>query len=124
MTDDAIVEQGFDCAKLLVAWHLWIDAVQLPKADLLDPELLAASERLLPQIFGSRVRLPRAWAGTRQPCLGGDEHAAIRIKRFTDKLLRDIGSVRISGIDKVDAELRQALQRADGLRPVGRLTPN
>ena len=46
------------------------------------------------------------------------------MKRLTDQLLGDIGSVEVSGIDKVDAELRQALQRADGLRPVGRLTPN
>ena len=43
MTDDAVIEQRLDRAELLIARHLGIDAVQLPKPDLLHPELLAGS---------------------------------------------------------------------------------
>ena len=37
------------------------------------------------------------------------------MQRLADQLLGDIGAVGIGGVDEVDAELRQALQRADRL---------
>jgi hypothetical protein len=124
MTDDAVIEQRLDRAELLVARHLGVDAVQLPKTDPLHPELLAALERFLAQPFRPPVRRPNAWARTRQPGLGGDQHAAIRMERLADELLRQVRPVGIGSVDEVDAELRQALQRAYGLRLVFRRTPN
>src|SRR6478735_11375236 len=62
--------------------------------------------------------------GALEPSLGGDQNAAIRMERLADELLGHVGPVRIGGIDEVDAERRQALQRADGLGLVFRRTPN
>src|SRR6476469_5125673 len=59
-----------------------------------------------------------------RPCLGRDQHAAIRMKRFLDQLLGDIRPIGIGGIDKIDAELGQTPQGAKRLSAVGRRTPN
>jgi hypothetical protein len=124
MTDDAVVEQRLDRAELLIARHLGIDAVQLPKPDLLHTELLAALERFLAQPLRPPIHLPNAGAKPLEPGLGGDQHAAIRMKRLADQLLRHVRPVGVRGIDEVDAKLRQTLQRADGLGLVFRLAPN
>src|SRR5262245_56198155 len=68
-------EQRLDRAELFIARHLGVDAVQLPKADLLHPELFAALERFL-------------------------QHAAIRMERFADELFGHVGPVGICGIDE------------------------
>jgi len=104
MTDDLIVEQRPDRAELLVARHLWIDAVQLPKSDLVDAELLAALGCFFAQIVRPPVRLPHTRARALQPSLGGDEHAAIRMKRLADKLFGHVGAIGIRRVDEIDAE--------------------
>src|SRR6476660_10028924 len=114
MTDDAVIEQRLDRAELLIARHLGVDAVQLPKPNLLHPELLAALERLLAQPLRPPIHLPYAGARALEPSLGGDQNAAIRLERLADELLGHVGPVRIGGIDEVDAEIGQALQRAHG----------
>jgi len=45
-------------AEPLVARHSRVDAVQLPKSDLLQPEPFAAFDRLLTQIFGATIGFP------------------------------------------------------------------
>jgi hypothetical protein len=48
VTDDPFIQQRLDRSELLVARHFRVDAVQLPEPDLLQPELFAAFDRLLP----------------------------------------------------------------------------
>jgi len=54
-----LVKPGYlTAAELLVARHARVDAVQLPKSDLLEPEPFAAFDRLLTQIFGATIGFP------------------------------------------------------------------
>jgi hypothetical protein len=46
------------------------------------------------------------------------------MKRLADELLGHVEAIGIRRVDEIDAERRQALQRADGLGPVGGLTPD
>ena len=46
------------------------------------------------------------------------------MERLADELLRHVRPVGIGSVDEVDAELRQALQRAYDLKLVFRRTPN
>ena len=78
----------------------------------------------LRKIVRTPIRLPDARARPPEPSLGRDEHAVIRVERFADELLRDIGPIGIRGVDEIDAELGHALQRPDRLRSVGGRTPD
>jgi hypothetical protein len=46
------------------------------------------------------------------------------MQRFAQKLLGDIGPVRIGGINEVHPELRKPFERPYGFRAVGRRTPD
>ena len=124
MADDAVIEQRSDGGELLRARHLGVDAVQLPEPDLLDAQLLAALDRLLAQILRAPVHLPFAGSGTPETGLGGDQHAFIGMQRLVDQQLRHVGPVGVGRVDKVDAEIGQALERAQRFRAVGRRAPN
>src|SRR6202042_597020 len=58
MPNDAAIDQRLDCAELLVARHLWINSMQLPQANLLDAQSMAAGIGLLNQIFRPSERRP------------------------------------------------------------------
>ena len=124
MADDAVVDQHFDGAELFLARHLWIDAMQLPQADLLDAEAEAARMRLLDQILGPSQRDPPTRGGPHQTGLGGDEHVRVGGQRLANELLGDVRAVRIGSVYEVHAERGQALQRAYCLGAVLRLAPD
>jgi hypothetical protein len=109
---------------LLCARHLGVDAVKLPEPDLLDAQLLAALDRLLAQILRPPVHLPLAGSATPETGLGGDQHAGVGMQRLVDQQFRHVGSVGVGRVDKVDAEIGQALERAQHFRAVGRRAPN
>jgi hypothetical protein len=119
-----VIEQRLDLGELLVPRNLRIDAMQLPQPDLLDPKLLAALDRLLAQMIRAPIHLPDARARPPEPSLRGDEDAAIRIECFADELLRDIRPIGICGVDEIDAELRDALQRPQRFRSIFGRTPD
>lgn len=124
MLDDPIIEQRLHRGELLVARHLRVDAVQLPQPDPLDPELLAALDRLLAQIIRAPVHLPDARARPPEPSLGGNQDAVIRVERFADEPLGDVRPIGIRGVDEIDAELGHALQRPKRFRSIFRRTPD
>ena len=52
------------------------------------------------------VRLTPAWSGTPQAGFGRDhEIVGIGIEHLRDKVLAHLGTIRIRGVDQVDAEL-------------------
>src|ERR1700722_18567219 len=104
MPDDAAIEQRLDRVELLVARHLWIDSMQLPQANLLDPESMAAGIRLLDQIFRPSQRCPAIRSGPGEARLGGNEDVPIWVQRLTDQFLGDVGAVRVGGVDEIDVE--------------------
>ncbi len=124
MLDDPVFEQRSDRGELRLARHFWINAVQLPQTDLIDAELLAALDRLLPQALGAPVHLPHPSAGAPEPALGGDENAVIRVQRFADQLLGHVRAVRVRSVDEIDPELGHAFQRPECLRFVGGRSPD
>jgi hypothetical protein len=89
--DDAIILQRLDGLELLVAWHFWIDAVELPKLDLLEPKPFPAPDSLLPQVFRAAIPLPGTSPGSPQSTFCGNEHGVIGIENFADELLGDSG---------------------------------
>ncbi len=94
-----IFEKRLDGAELLVARHLRVDAVQLPKADLLDTEPAAAEMRLLDQISGRPNGITDP-GPVRVAALGRNEDACEGMQRLADQLLGDAGPVGIGGVDK------------------------
>src|SRR5271168_244283 len=63
-------------------------------------------------------------SGAFETTLGRDKHALVGMQCLADQLFRNIGAVGIRGIDKVHANFRQPLQRADSFRAVLRLAPD
>jgi hypothetical protein len=99
--------------------------MKLPEIDLLEAKIAQALMRLLDQIFRTADGQPDIGTVAGQAALGGDDRlAAIGMQRFLDQPFGDIGAVGIGRIDEVDAEFRQALQRADGFGMIGRLAPD
>jgi hypothetical protein len=121
MTDDAIRQQGFYGVELLVARDFWVDAVQLPEVDLLNPKPASAFECLLGELFGPANRHPHIGPGACQSAFGSDEHALVWVQGFKDQLFGDIGPVGIGCIDEIHAEVRQAPQCSERLGTVRRL---
>ena len=50
--------------ELFVARHFWIDAVQLPESDPLEPEPLTARDGLLAQVVRASIPLPFSGTGS------------------------------------------------------------
>jgi hypothetical protein len=59
-----------------------------------------------------------------QPGLGRNEDAVIRVQILPDEPLGDIRPIGVSGVDEIDAELRQALEGSDRFGSVKRRTPD
>ena len=99
--------------------------MQLPQADPVDAELPPAADRLLAQILGTAVGNPDIGTAARQPALRRNQvDASIRVQRFVDELLGDVGAVGIGGVDEIDPEPGKPLQGPGGLGPVHRWAPD
>src|SRR6185312_7678518 len=97
---------------------------ELPEVEPIDAQVTQALVRLLDEVLRSPERHPAVRAGARQARLGGDAQVAVGMQRLTNEALRDVGAVRVGGVDEVDAELARPLQRADRLRAIGGLAPD
>ena len=113
-----------DGIELLVARHVWVDAVQLPKTDLFDAELVPAHARFGDEVIGLSAGHPLARARSSEARFGRDENADVRMQRLADEFFGNIGSVRIRGVDEIHAQRRQAPERAQRLVAILRFPPN
>jgi hypothetical protein len=93
------------------AGHARIDAMQLPQGDGFDLEPLAGLFLRATKIIGIALGRPQGWGGTGQSALGGDHKPVIGMKRFVDQIFRNLRAIGVGGVDEIDAQLRQALQR-------------
>jgi len=112
-----------------------IDTVQLPEADLIDPETAAAVEGLLAEIFRTgRFGNPLIWAGRVKPALVRHQHTLVGMKHLADQLFGDVRPVGLPVSMKFTAStgscrrVRMASARSTGSpqisgEPVIRMAP-
>src|SRR5438067_2426174 len=99
--------------------------MQLQQVDPLHAESAQAHLGLLAQELRAAERVPLVRAGAHLTGFGGDDQVVgIRVERFADQLLADIGPVRIRSIDQGDAEIYRPAQHADRFIMVLRRTPD
>ncbi len=73
---------------------------------------------------GPAERRPDVRASAGEAALGRDLDLAVRMQGLADQGLREIRTVGIGGVDEIDPEVGQALQRPDRLVPVFRRAPH
>ena len=123
--DLPLVLHGLQLADLVGQWYLPVDAMQLQQVDAIDAEAAQAHLDLLAQVRRASDHMPLARAGTHEAGLRRDEHLLrVRVQRLAQDLLAHVRTVRISGVDEVDAELDRAPHDANALVAVGRLAPD
>jgi hypothetical protein len=111
-------------AELIGLWHLRIDAMKLPQIDALHSEPAHAHEHALPQIFGTTERQPNVRTVPREPALRRDQHIFVRMQRLANEIFADERSIRVGGVDEVDAELGELLERRFRRIQIGWRSPN
>src|SRR5207302_2768782 len=76
-------------AELVLERDLRLDAVQLLEIDGLHVEPAQAHLHALTQVLGTTDGMPFARAGPREPALGRDRDAGIKVKRLAEQILGD-----------------------------------
>ncbi len=105
-------------------WHGGIDPVQLEQIDALDTELAQTPFALRLQSLGPAVGAPLGRRRASEAGLGGDHQMiGIRVQRFANQFLADVGAVGIGCVDEIDPQLHRASQHAQRLVAVGRRPP-
>ncbi len=85
-----------------------------------EAEALQASFCCLDEVLWAGVVDPLAWTDTQPSAFGGDDQAfGIWVKSLGNQFLRNIWTVGIGGVYKIDAELDGAAQSGDGGGLVG-----
>ena len=103
MTHLSLALEVHERAHLVLEWDQWIDTMQLQQVDPLHAESAQAHLGLLAQELRAAERVPLVRAGAYLTGFGGDDQVVgIRVERFADQLLADIGPVRIRSIDQGD----------------------
>ena len=98
--------------------------MQLPQPDLVHAQLAAAFMRLGDQMLGPAVDVPHVGTTAGESGLGGDQKPVIGMQRLADQLFGNIRAIGIGGVDEIDAQLRKALQHAQGFRLIARRAPD
>lgn len=96
----------------------------MPKRDLVYSQAAHGNEYLLAEIFRAPIGDPLVRARAQQAALGGDDECVIGVERFADQAFADLGTVAVRSVDEVDAEVRQAPQRAQGFITIPGLAPD
>jgi hypothetical protein len=94
-----------ECADLVLERNLRIHAMQLVEIDDVHAEPAQAHLHALTQVLRAAKRIPLVRAGPQQPALGGDRDAVIGVQRLAQQVLGHERSVRIGGVEEVDAQL-------------------
>src|SRR6185437_184676 len=124
MPDQAFLAELVDYIELFLARHFRVDPVQLPERNLLKPKPLEAAMHLLAQLLRPAIRLPAVRSRPVMPALGRDDEAGgIGMQRFADQVLAHMRPIGLGRVDEIHAEIGQALEGADGLRPIRRRSP-
>src|SRR5579864_1464644 len=99
--------------------------MELVKVNALDFQAAQTHLDALTQVFRTGHRRPLVWSLAREAALGGDDQTLrIRMERFSNQVLTDFRTIRVSGINKVDVQIKQALQNALALCGIFRVTPD
>ena len=124
MADQPLVPHPGDGLELNLAGAVRSDPVELPEIDALEAQAPQAHQHALAQIVGIAHGPPDIGAVACQAALRGDDEAVIGVKRLTDQILADEGAVAVGGVDQVDAEAGNGLQRGQRLRAIRGIAPD
>src|SRR5664280_393642 len=76
------------------------------------------------EVLGTSTLGPGIGAGPHKSGFRGDLHRSVGMQRFEDELFGDVGTVRVSGVDKVHAQLDGSTQYRNALLAVIGVSPN
>src|SRR5437763_10540247 len=100
-----------DDPELVVFRDIRIDPMQLPEIDALQPQPAQAAFESFPQPLRPAVDRPLIRTGALEAAFrGDDETLRIRIECFGDQLFADVRTIRLRGVDEIDAELDGAAE--------------